>query len=106
MLLDNSEAWEGGMLKCVVHTAETDEQKCSRRSTGATAPIATGDACTAGLASVPRRGRSVGAAWIGSGRGVAHCGKDGGVYGRQLCEGNVRLRRAEWTSSREESDVT
>src|SRR5258708_2834412 len=88
--------------QCVVHTAETDEQKCSRRCTAATVRIATGNVFTAGLASVPKRDQYVGAAWIGSGRGALHCGKDGAVCGRQLCVGSVRLRHAEWISKRQE----
>ena len=58
--------------RCVVHIAETDEQKCSRRFTVATVPIATGDASTAGPASVPKRGQYAGAEWIGSGQAPAH----------------------------------
>src|SRR6266704_5102361 len=64
--------------QCVVHIAETDEQKCSKRFTVAIAPIATVDASTVGLGSVPRRGPYAGAAWIGSGRDHDLCGRDGG----------------------------
>jgi hypothetical protein len=46
----------------VARIAETDEQKCSRRCTVVTIRIATGDASTAGLASVPKRGQYDGAA--------------------------------------------
>jgi hypothetical protein len=89
--------------RCVVHTAETDEQKCSRRCTAAITHIVTGDASAAGPASVRKRGQYDGAAWSGSGRGPAHCGRDGGIGGCQLCEESVKLRRAEWTSNRQES---
>ena len=57
--------------RCVVHIAETDEQKCSRPCTAATVHIATGDASTAGPASVPKRGQCVGVVFIGSGRARA-----------------------------------
>jgi hypothetical protein len=91
------------MKTCVAHIAETDEQKCSKRCTAATIHIATGDASTAGLVSVPKRGQYAGAALSGNGRGPAHRGEDGGIGGRQLYEENVRLRRAESISSRQES---
>ena len=38
--------------------------------------------------------------------GVALCGKDGGVGGRELCGGSVRLRFVGWTSSRQEGNRT
>src|SRR5882724_2916592 len=91
---------EGGVKTCVVHIAETGELKCSRRSTVVTTPIATVDASTAGPASAPKRGQYVGAALTGSGRDPALYGRDGGIGGRQLCVGNVRLRRAEWLRPR------
>src|SRR6266849_520862 len=89
--------------RCVVHIAEPDEQKCSKRFTAATIPIATDDASIADPASVPRRGPYVGAAWSGSGQAPAHCGRDGGIGGRQLCGKSVRWRRAAWISTRRES---
>ena len=39
-----------------------------------------------------------------SGRDSAHRGRDGGICGRQPSEGNVKWRRAEWISSKQESD--
>jgi len=88
--------------RCVVHIAETDEQKCSRRSTVATTPIVTGDACIAGLASVPKRGQYDGAALSESGRDRVHCEMDGEIGGPRLFGGSVRWSRAEWISSRPE----
>jgi hypothetical protein len=67
---------EGSVKTYVVHIAETGEQKCSRPFTAATVRIATGGASTAGPASVRKRDQYVGAGWIGSGRGPAHCGRD------------------------------
>src|SRR6266403_654755 len=89
--------------RCVFHIAEIDEQKCSRRFTAVITPIATGDACIAGLALVPKRGQYDGATLSEIGRDRVHCEMDGGIGGRQLCEGSVRLRRAEQISSRQES---
>ncbi len=40
--------------------------------------------------SVPKRGQYVGAALSGSGRGPAHCERDGGIDERRLCGGSVR----------------
>ena len=68
----DSAAGSDPVKTCVVHIEETDEQKCSRRFTVATVPIATGDASTAGPASVPKRGQYAGAEWIGSGQAPAH----------------------------------
>ena len=87
---------EGGPSICVVHIAETDEQKCSRLFTAAIVPIATGAASIAGLASVPKRGLYDGAALSGSGRGPVHCGGGGGIGGCQPCGESAKLKRVEW----------
>jgi len=48
----------------------------------------------------PLLGVEAGPALTGSGRDPALYGRDGGIGGRQLCVGNVRLRRAEWLRPR------
>ncbi len=91
---------EGVVCGCVVHIAETDEQKCSRRFTAATTRIATGDASIAGPASVPKKGRCAGAVLNGSGRVTDHLGRDGGKGGRQHYAGSVKWNLVEWILSR------
>ena len=82
--------------RCVVHIAETDEQKCSRRFTAAITRIATGDVSIADPASVPKKDQYGGAAWSENGRGRAHLGRDGGKCGHQRCAGSARWSLAEW----------
>src|SRR5258707_5642842 len=73
--------------------------KYSKRFTVATTRIATDDASIAGLASVPKRGPSAGAAWSGSGPDRAHRGRDGGVSGHQACGGRSEEHTSDYSQA-------
>src|SRR2546425_13326353 len=89
--------------RCAAHIAETDEQKCSRRCIAVTTRIATGDASTAGPASVPKKGQCAGAASNENGRECDHLGRDGGKGGHQHFVGSVRWGRVAGVSSKQEA---
>src|SRR5882762_5297862 len=81
---------KGVVCECVVHIAEIDEHKCSRRFTAATTRIATGGVLIAGPGSVPKKGQYAGASWSGNGQDTNHPGKDGETGGHQRCAGSAR----------------